>query len=120
MQTAFATALPRFTLPSEAAANDITSTHTEMARDAVLGDIDDVADHLGAACMGRSKVDSDRATRMPGRLEVADDATVLHAALVAGLRGDNETAGEAMRILAQRHLDRNARRVSYLAAEYAA
>lgn len=99
---------------------EITQTHIDMARDAVIADVESFTDELGAACMHRSNVCSDRATRLPGRLEQADDAIVLHAALAAGLRGDNETAGECMKLLAERHLKNSAVRIQKLASKFAA
>lgn len=99
---------------------EVTSTHIDMAEKAVMADMESFTDELGAACMHRSNVCSDRSTRLPGRLELADDAIVLHAALAAGLRGDNETAGECMKLLAQRHLKHSAVRIQKLAGQYAA
>lgn len=95
--------------------NSISATALAWAQERVLGDVDTFADHLGAACWQRHDVDSDRATRVPGRLEHADDAVVLHAALVAALRDDASTVLEAVRLLAQRHLARRADRVAELA-----
>lgn len=95
--------------------NAVSAHALNWAQERVLGDVDTFADHLGGVCFNRHDVDSDRATRVPGRLEHEDDAVVLHAALVAAIRDDAGTVLEAVRLLAQRHLDRNAERVAELA-----
>ena len=89
----------------------------QEASDRVLADVDTFADHLGGACMGKSKVTSERETRIPGRLLQADDAVVLHAGLVAGQRGDSATALEVLRILGDRYLQRSCERVARVASE---
>lgn len=95
--------------------NDVSAHAMTWAQERVLGNLDVFGDTLNNACFGRRDVDSDWATRVPGQLEHADDAVVLHAALVAANRDDAATTLEAMRLLAQRHLDRNAARVAELA-----
>ena len=95
--------------------NAISATALAWAQERVLGNLDVFADRLNGACASRTDVDSDWATRVPGRLEHADDAIVLHAALVAAIRDDAATVLEAVRLLAQRHLARNAERVAELA-----
>lgn len=99
---------------------DVKQVHIDMATEAVIADVEAFTDELGAACMYRSSVCSDRATRLPGRLEQADDAIVLHAALRAALRDDAETATAAIKLLAERHIKNSAVRIQKLASKYAA
>lgn len=93
--------------------------HVEAAFSKTLGDLDTLVDWLGGECFQRTQVDSDRATRVPGRLLTADTAVVLHAALVAADRQDAAGCLEAMRVLTQRYLELQDARVQDLARELA-
>lgn len=92
----------------------------DAAREYALSWIDSFADELYAQVMGCGKVTSEWEARCPGRLLAADDAVVLHAGLVAGQRGDAETALHALRILGDRYLQRSAGHVAQLAGVWAA
>ena len=93
------------------------STSVEMAVQQILADVDTFMDDLSAACFNRTKVSSDFYLRQPGRLVQADDATLMHAALVAADAGDAETCCNAMRLLTARHIERKDEAVQRLAAE---
>lgn len=102
------------------AAAPIPAPYLEYAAEAALSDVDSFADSLYASCMAAGKVTSEWEARCPGRLLAADDAVVLHAGLVAGQRGDAETALQALRILGDRYLQRSAGHVAQLAGVWAA
>lgn len=82
----------------------ITETHTELARESVMADVERFVEWLAEFTFERNRVSSDWATRCPGRLQLADPAEVLHAARLAADRGDAQTCLEAMRELHQRHM----------------
>ena len=89
----------------------------QIAIERRLADVDSFVDGLDTS--GRSSVDSDWATRVPGRLEASDDAVVVHALMVASQRGDAETCLEAAKLLADRFLTRGERWINDQAAEIA-
>jgi len=89
---------------ARAEAAGIRDIHVEYAAQRLLSNTDHFAEFLGAECYGRQQVDSDRATRTPERLQAADTAELVHAALVAADRGDRDGCFEAMRLIAARYL----------------
>lgn len=107
-------ALPRFSLPDDPRTLSVPAL--EYAQAAVLCDVDSFADDLYAACMGKA-ANSEWAMRVPGRLEVSDAATVLHALLASALADDGQSTLAAARLLLQRYLDRNADRIVRIASE---
>ncbi len=100
-------------------ARDIRPVHVEMAVERVLSNTELFSDFLGGECFGRKQVDSDRATRMPHRMTEADTAVLVHAALVAADRGDQEGCLDAMRLIAARYLTDNDALLQQYAAEAA-
>lgn len=98
----------------------VTAAHVELAVARQLRNVDGFADMLASECLGRTDVESERATRMPGRLLGADTAVVLHALVVAADRHDEAGCLAAARLLVQRYLLAEDDRIQQLAAEYAA
>lgn len=83
----------------------------EMAREHVLADVDTFADELGGECMKTPRVTSDFESRNQARLTEAGSPVVLHALLLAGQRGDSETALFCAKLLGDRYLAAHADRV---------
>lgn len=96
---------------------EISATCYEIANDVLLSDVDSFVEFLDT--YQRDKVSSEHATRRPGRIEAADNATVLHAAIVAATRKDGEGCLEAMRLLVSRYVAANGERIHQIASEFA-
>lgn len=89
----------------------------EMAVERLLADIETFSEELSVAGHRRCSVNSDYYLRQPHRMTLADDATLLHAALVAADRGEAETCFSAMKLLTSRYLERNEAQVQRIAEE---
>lgn len=83
----------------------------------VLADVDSFADFLAGECYQRNNVSSDRATRLPHRLDDADTATAVHALITAGYEADAETALRAAQVLVKRYLQDNDSRIADIATD---
>lgn len=98
---------------------DVNSLHTQLARERILADLDGLTDWLGAACVGRSNVSSERALRMPHRLDEADVPTILHAAIACAEKDDAADCLRAVKLLIERYMLAESRRALELAQDIA-
>jgi hypothetical protein len=98
---------------------EVSDRHIDMATDDILSDLDTLGDWLSACTCNAKGIASDYEARTPGKLLYASTAVVLHAALIAGTRGDASTALDAMSVLVYRYLTLRAPDVARRAADLA-